>query len=116
MVNNIAVALSAGAFVVLIHWELPIDAIWNGRLTTFVSVVGIILCAISHLGANATRICVTKDWVVVLCKNDKKKLAGKVKPCPNTPPPPANRSLTVNLLVYSPIWPCGIKRTEKRFV
>ena len=60
----------------MIKWKEEINQIWNGRITLILSVIGIGLSTVSHLGNNATRICVARDWVVVLCKDDKAKLAG----------------------------------------
>lgn len=74
-INNMSVGLSAGCLVGLLHWSDQILPIWDGALYWSLVVGSIILCAVSVLAGTGTKICLTKDWVVVMAKHDKEILA-----------------------------------------
>lgn len=52
--------------------------IWNGGLQMLLVSLSIILCAVSVLASMGTKICMSKDWVVVISGCDKEKLASTV--------------------------------------
>uniref|UniRef100_A0A914VGI2 Solute carrier family 40 member n=1 Tax=Plectus sambesii TaxID=2011161 RepID=A0A914VGI2_9BILA len=70
-----AVAMSAGVLLVVQYWEKEISPLWSGAVRIFLIIVAILLCAISILTQTGTKIVLTKDWVVVMCNNEKDKLA-----------------------------------------
>lgn len=61
---------------VIMLFSPEIRSIWNGTLSILMISFSIVLCAFSVLANAGTRICITKDWVVVICGSDKEKLAG----------------------------------------
>jgi hypothetical protein len=68
--------LSAICLIAVQHWD--ISPIWNGTLRTLLIVIVILLSTLSLLAQTGTKICLTKDWVVVICNDEKDKLAGNI--------------------------------------
>uniref|UniRef100_A0A914VF87 Solute carrier family 40 member n=1 Tax=Plectus sambesii TaxID=2011161 RepID=A0A914VF87_9BILA len=71
--TNGSVALSAICLIIVQHWD--ISQIWNGALRFLLIVLAISLSTLSVLTQTGTKIVLTKDWVVVMCNNEKDKLA-----------------------------------------
>jgi hypothetical protein len=71
--TNASAALSGTIIVGLLHWPDIID----GYLRLTMIVCAIILCAIWLLTNTGLKLLLTKDWIVVMCKNDCNMLASK---------------------------------------
>ena len=70
-VNNISVATSAGALVFVLLYTGDATA-WAGPLMTWAAIA---LCTVSDVAGMATKIIVSRDWIVVICNGDRDMLA-----------------------------------------
>uniref|UniRef100_A0A914UTK1 Solute carrier family 40 member n=1 Tax=Plectus sambesii TaxID=2011161 RepID=A0A914UTK1_9BILA len=72
-ITNGSVALSAICLAVIQHWDT--SGILDGSLRFLLIVLAILLSTVAVLAQTGTKIALTKDWLVVICNNEKDKLA-----------------------------------------
>ncbi|XP_013389675.1 solute carrier family 40 member 1 [Lingula anatina] len=74
-IQNTAVILSAILLCIMFTLESHIMKTWEGGLFTLFAILVIVIADIAALASVATKICVERDWVVVMCQGNKGKLA-----------------------------------------
>eukprot|EP00058_Branchiostoma_floridae_P023337 XP_002608827.1 hypothetical protein BRAFLDRAFT_125612 [Branchiostoma floridae] len=75
VVQNGSVVLCSVVLALTLIYRAEIENLQGGWLMTFCQVVLITLAVVAILAGQATRICLNKDWVVVIAGGDKEKLA-----------------------------------------
>ncbi len=72
-INNASVALSAGALLFVLLYKGS-EMAWAGPVVTGVALA---VGAISAVAGTATKIIITRDWIVVICDSNRDMLAGE---------------------------------------
>ncbi|XP_078573219.1 ferroportin-like [Branchiostoma floridae x Branchiostoma japonicum] len=75
VVQNGSVVLCSVVLALTLVYRTQIQNSQGGWLMTLCQVILIILAVVAILAGQATRICLNKDWVVVIAAGDKEKLA-----------------------------------------
>ncbi|XP_038044954.1 solute carrier family 40 member 1-like [Patiria miniata] len=75
VIQNSGVIINAVCLLILLHFKTEILPVGNGSLFFFCQVVIIVLGVIANLASVAEKICIQKDWVVVLAGGNKERLA-----------------------------------------
>lgn len=82
IVQNSFVVLCSILLICLIHYNEELESLWNGVGKTAILTSVIVVAVIANLGAEASKIALEKDWIVVLSDGDETKLASMVKTNP----------------------------------
>lgn len=75
IIQNSCVIINAGILVSVLLLKYEILPIWNGGLYVLCQFLIILLGTLSNLASLAEKICIQKDWIVVVAGGDKEVLA-----------------------------------------
>ncbi|KAI8489962.1 hypothetical protein Bbelb_323230 [Branchiostoma belcheri] len=90
VVQNGSVVMCSVVLTLTLVYRTQIENLQGGWLTTLCQVVLITIAVVAILAGQATRICLNKDWVVVIAGGDKEKLANKAKGKEDDPENPSD--------------------------
>ncbi|XP_022087124.1 solute carrier family 40 member 1-like [Acanthaster planci] len=75
VIQNSGVIINAVCLLLLLHYKSAILAVGSGALFFFCQVIIIVLGVVANLASVAEKICIQKDWVVILAGDDSERLA-----------------------------------------